>query len=310
MASVLFLAPADLGETVLATGALAHMLREGDVLTVSASADAAPLFRAAPAIRIWLPPRAALSFAAFATLRGVRYDAVIDARRGLAGRIAPTSRRVRIGASPMLRHRVEDWAEAVGADRPLAPKLWLDDDARQAAAEITLDAGSLLVLAPGGISAGKRWPRERFAAIARRLVDGQLTGSRIAVIGAAARDAEITRAIVSSLDADGIAALDLGAAPDLLAAAALMERATLVIGNDNALTHIAAAAGAPTLTIFGVTDERVRAPYGPRTRTLRGRPFEEVAALSELDAPAAMEDVSVDAVEAAALELLRAGGLR
>jgi ADP-heptose:LPS heptosyltransferase len=310
MASVLFLAPADLGETVLATGALAHVLRDGDVLTVSADADAAPLFRAAPAVRIWLPPRAALSFSAFALLRGARYDTVLDARRAVAGRIAPASHRIRIGASPMLRHRVEDWTEAVGADRPLAPKLWLDEEARQAAAEIALDAAPLLVLAPGGIRAGKRWPRERFAAIARRLVDGQLAGARVAVIGAAARDAEITRAIVASLDADGISALDLGAAPDLLAAAALMERATLVIGNDNALTHIAAAAGAPTLTLFGITDERVRAPYGPRTRTLRGRPFEEVAALSELDAPAAMEDVSTDAVEAAALELLRAGGLR
>ncbi len=104
-----------------------------------------------------------------------------------------------------------------------------------------------------------------------------------------------------------MASLDLGCGVDLLAAAALMERATLCIGNDNALTHIAAAAGAPTLTIFGPTDERVRAPYGPRTRTIRGRSFAEVSAL---DGGGAMEDVSIDAVEAAALELLHAGGLR
>jgi ADP-heptose:LPS heptosyltransferase len=86
-----------------------------------------------------------------------------------------------------------------------------------------------------------------------------------------------------------------------------MERATLCIGNDNALTHIAAAAGAPTLTVFGPTDERVRAPYGPRTRTLRGRSLAET---STLDGGGAIEDVSTDAVEAAALELLHAGGLR
>ena len=97
---------------------------------------------------------------------------------------------------------------------------------------------------------------------------------------------------------------------DLLAGAALLERATLCIGNDNALTHIAAAVGAPTLTLFGPTDERVRAPYGARTRTLRGRSFEEAASGSGLDAGAAMNDVSIDAVEAAALDLLHAGGLR
>lgn len=58
MRSILFLAPADLGETVLATGALAYLLAEGDALTVSAGVEAAPLFRAAPATRIWLPPKA------------------------------------------------------------------------------------------------------------------------------------------------------------------------------------------------------------------------------------------------------------
>ena len=97
-----------------------------------------------------------------------------------------------------------------------------------------------------------------------------------------------------------------GASLDLLAAAALAERATLTIGNDNALTHITAAMGAPTLTLFGPTDERVRAPRGPRVRTLRGKSFEDAA----LDEGAAMDDISIDAVEAAALDLLHAGGLR
>ncbi len=89
-----------------------------------------------------------------------------------------------------------------------------------------------------------------------------------------------------------------------------MERATLCLGNDNALTHIAAAMGAPTLTLFGPTDERARAPFGPRVRTLRGRGLAEIAALTGLDANTAMEDVSIDAVEAEALDLLHAGGLR
>jgi hypothetical protein len=38
--------------------------------------------------------------------------------------------------------------------------------------------------------------------------------------------------------------------------------------------------------------------------------LEDIAAQPELDGQGAMEDVSIDAVEAAALELLHAGGLR
>lgn len=308
MASILFLAPADLGETVLATGALAHAARDGDRVSVVAAPEALPLFRNAPGLRTCIAADKSLLATCGLWLRlGVKvFDVAIDGRGGLLGRVS-AKRRVALQAGALVQHRCEAWATALGAERSLAPTLWLDDEARNAAAKIAADASSLLVIAPGGVAAEKKWPAERFAAVTRRLHDGPLAKARVIVLGAAARDAETLGAIQTSLDADGIAALNLGRNLDLLAAAALMERATLCIGNDNALTHIAAAAGAPTLTIFGPTDERVRAPYGPRTRTVRGRSFAEA---SILDGAAAMEDVSIDAVEAAALELLRAGGLR
>lgn len=316
MRSVLFLAPGDLGETVLATGALAHVLQREDKVTVVCGPDAAALFRAVPgltAIHVIRPDAVLPSWLEF-VLDGVRgrafpWDVGIDGRGGLAGQLFGLRIR-RIVKAQVVRHRTEEWAEAVGAERALAPKLWLDDAARAAAARIAPDSLPLLLLAPGGVSADKRWQADRFSAVARRLADGPLRGGRVVLLGAAARDADITRTIANSLDADGIRAGDLGAGLDLLAAAALSERATLVIGNDNALTHIAAAMGAPTLTLFGPTDERVRAPAGVRTRTIRGRSLQELAASPALDAGAAMGEITVDAVEAAALELLHAGGLR
>jgi ADP-heptose:LPS heptosyltransferase len=309
MATVLFLAPSDLGETVLASGALAAALSdERDLVSLCVPDEARPLFRAVPGLRVFTPWKRLGRFVFFALLRGVRYDTVIDARGGWPGRVMPARRRIRLDEATVLRHRVEEWTEAAGAARPLSPVITLDDQARADVARSASDTAPVLVIAPGGVTADKRWPRERFAAVARRLAGGPISGAQVVVLGAGARDAETVRAIVSSLDADGITAR--GEALDLLAAAALMERATLCIGNDNALTHIAAAMGAPTLTLFGPTDERVRAPYGPRARTLRGRSLEEIAALPALDAGAAMEDVSIDAVEAAATDLLHAGGLR
>lgn len=314
MAAILFIAPTDLGETVLATGALAHVIGEGDQLSVFCDPAARDLFRAAPGLREVQSPAPGETFGAWANLARRRftrpYDLLLDLR-GTPAALAIAAKRRLVRKTPLaLRHFVEDASELVGAERVLAPKLWLDDAARKTAAGIAPEPGPLLVLAPGGVTANKRWPAERFAAVARRLASGPLQNAHVLVVGAAARDAEITHAIVSSLAADGVLAGDVGQGPDLLADAALMERATLVIGNDNALTHIAAAMGAPTLTLFGPTDERVRAPYGPRTRTLRGRGFEEIAARPALDAGDAMDDVSIDSVEAAAVELLHAGGLR
>lgn len=312
MASVLFLAPADLGETVLATAALAHVLGEGDQLTILTSADAAPLFRAAPGLKAKYTVEGVADVGPFIELawsrRGRRFDTMLDLRGSPAALVVPAKRRFVRKQPEVLRHFIEDLEDLLGAER-LSPTIWLDERARTSAAAIAPDAAPLLLLAPGGNSEAKRWPHERFAAVARRLASGALPNARIVVLSAAARDAEIAARIVSSLDADGVAASDL-AGPDLIAAAALAERATLCIGNDNALTHIAAAMGAPTLTLFGPTDERVRAPRGPRARTLRGKSFEDIAADPDLDARTAMDDISIDAVEAAALDLLHAGGLR
>lgn len=306
--AVLFLAPADLGETVLATGALAHVLGEGEPLTILTSKDAAPLFRAAPGLKAKYTVEGAGDVGPFIELawsrRGRRFDLALDLRRSPASLVIPAKRRLALKQPEVLRHFSEDLSELVGSERTLAPTIWLDDRARQAAANVAPDTAPVLLIAPGGLNAAKRWPLERFAAVARRLATGALSGARIVVLSAATRDDEIAARIVSSLDADGVPAS--GAGLDLLAAAALAERATLCIGNDNALTHISAAMGAPTLTLFGPTDERVRSPRGPRARTLRGKSFEEAA----LDEGAAMDDISIDAVEAAALDLLHAGGLR
>jgi len=310
VSKILFVAPADLGETVLATGALAHVLSAGDELTVLAASEAAPLFRAAPVARVRVPERGGVSWALAARIARKNFDTAIDARGGWPGRLAPATRKLTLSPPQMLRHRIEDWGESAGAGRALAPMVWLDEAAREAAARTVGEARQILVLAPGGSDDAKRWPAERFAAVARRLASGAMDNATVLILGAAERDDEVTRSIAQSLDADGVIARGVGAGLDLLTAGAVMERATLVIGNDNALTHIAAALGAPTLTLFGPTDERVRAPYGPRARTLRGRALDELGAAPYLDAGAPMEDVSIDAVESAAIELLHAGGLR
>jgi ADP-heptose:LPS heptosyltransferase len=311
MAHILFLAPADPGEAVLATGALEHVLQPGDVLTVACETGARDLYRAAPGLVATHVLRADGAFGPWIELAWTRigrpFDLLLDLRGGPAGYAIPARRRIVRRAPDRLRHTIEDWTALLDAEQPLAPKLWIDAQAREDAAPFAPEAGPLLAIAPGGDEA-KRWPAERFAAVARRLASGPLAQAHIVVLGASPQDTPLTRAIVSSLDADGVEARDLGNGLDLLASAALLERATLCIGNDSALTHIAAAAGAATLALFGPTDERVRAPYGVRVRTLRGRSLEDIAAAG--DPSAAMAALGIDAVEAAALDVLHAGGLR
>jgi len=151
VASILFLAPADLGEAVLATGALAHAVSERDGVTVIAAPEALPLFRAAPGLKESIPADASLasSGALWLRLGGNAFDVAIDGRGGLLGRIT-AKRRIALQPGALVQHRTEVWAQALGAERSLAPVLWLDDNARNAAAAIAADATSILMIAPGG----------------------------------------------------------------------------------------------------------------------------------------------------------------
>ncbi|MBA3810927.1 MAG: glycosyltransferase family 9 protein, partial [Caulobacteraceae bacterium] len=70
--------------------------------------------------------------------------------------------------------------------------------------------------------------------------------------------------------------IDLVERESLLMCFAALGRARLFIGNDSGLMHLAAAAGVPTLGLFGPSDEALYAPWGPLARTVRGpRSFEQ-----------------------------------
>ena len=317
MTSLLFIAPKNLGETVLALAPFAHVCaaNEADEIVVICDDAARPLFRAMARARC-APPSAIAAWGQI--VRGVRrpYDVLFDLRRMSSVIAVRAKRRLVLKEPRTLRHLSEDYAEAAGlatlSPSAAPPAIHIDDQARDTARALLGGNGPLLVLSPGDAPVTGQWPAEHFAAVARRLVSGMgsLSGARVVILGDE-KDARIARTIALSLDADGVGAIDATGVLDVLAAAALLERATLFIGNDGPLMHVSAAIGAPTLGLFGPSDERVRGPRGIRTAALRARPFADIMA----DMHAAREprswltDISVDSVEEAATALVRAGGV-
>ena len=70
---------------------------------------------------------------------------------------------------------------------------------------------------------------------------------------------------------------------DVGAFAALLAEAQLVVANDSGPGHLAAAVGAPLVSVFGVTQPEKTRPWGPRVRMVgsgSGWPsYEEVSAV-------------------------------
>ncbi|MDB5415324.1 MAG: putative lipopolysaccharide heptosyltransferase [Rubritepida sp.] len=146
------------------------------------------------------------------------------------------------------------------ADFPLPELAWLDADVT----EFGLPSRFALLL-PGAsaLRPGKRWPAERFGALAARLD----MPSVICGIAAEAPLAAAIRAIAPQ-------ALDLTGRTNLRELGAIARRACHAIGNDSGPTHLAAATGCPTLSLFGdESDPVLCAPRGPAARTLRHAPL-------------------------------------
>jgi len=109
--------------------------------------------------------------------------------------------------------------------------------------------GSFHALAPGSNWATKRWPEERYAAVAAALSRDR----PVVVVGGPAEGEMIRRLIAEVPVQQREAVLD---AADIFSPAAMMyllTRATVLISNDSGALHLGQAAGIPVVAIFGPT---------------------------------------------------------
>jgi hypothetical protein len=122
-----------------------------------------------------------------------------------------------------------------------------------------LEAGDFretVAIHPGSGSARKNWPRARFIDLAARLVDRGLKTCWI--VGPAEAETET----------EPLPGGDHWRCLHLPVLAARLAQCALYVGNDSGVTHLAAAAGSPTLALFGGSDPRVWAPRGPHVRII------------------------------------------
>jgi heptosyltransferase-3 len=209
------------------------------------------------------------SFTLIRELRQHRYDLIVDLRTdGLAWLLRARRRLTKRGVRGAEGHAVERHfnviRDYVGTDAVPPTRLWLSER-EQAFASRTLavlPGRRWLALGPGARWAPKCWPPERFQELvlrSREAFDASvLLGSR--------NERDICRAIADGLP---LPCLDLSGQTGLLEAAAVLARMRLFVGNDSGLGHLAAAAGIPTLTLFGPGEPFRYRPWNPHGRWLQ-----------------------------------------
>lgn len=303
---VLFVSSNRIGDCVISSGVIREIGRQlpGARITVAAGRPPAPLFRSAPGVeRVIVLDKKPMSghwLDLWQQVRGTRWDLVVDIRGSALAWTVPARRRVVYTRKweTGLR-KVEMVSRLMGADTPLDPEIFLDDQARAEAAAVIdpqLQAGAgpgpILALAPIAHQPGKSWPADRWGQLVEKLsADARFDGWRFMPVGGPGDRPPATPA----LEAAGDRGIDCVGKGDILCSAAAIDRATLFVGNDSGLMHVAAALGQPTLGLFGPTEWWLYGPWGPRTRT--------VASNETRGQFAPIEDLTVERVFSAVVDL-------
>ena len=293
---ILFVTSNRLGDAVLSTGLLDHLLRAhpNARFTIGCGPVAEGVFARMPNRERTIvldkqPYRLHWLGLWLATVPRI-WDLVIDIRGSAFAWLVPTRRRAVMRRTQ--GHKTVQLAAILGLDPPPMPVVWtLAQDHDRAAALLPANR-PVIALAPTANWPSKVWPAERFAAMFHLLADGPLPGARAAVF---AGPGEAERVIAEPLLRKLPNAIDLTARLSVPEAAACLSRAALFVGNDSGLMHLAAAAGAPTLGLFGPTDPAEYAPSG-RCATATAAPS------------ANMHDLTVDQAVHAATTLLGSVG--
>jgi ADP-heptose:LPS heptosyltransferase len=276
---ILFVTATRIGDAVLSTALLGHLLRAHPAarITVACGPAAAGVFARMPGLdRLIVVEKQRFSLhwlGLWAQVAFTRWDLVVDLRASALAWMVPARRRAVGKGGRRPGHRLTHIGAVLGLSPPPLPVAWAapEDEARAAA---LLPGGAWLILGPTANWSQKVWPAERFVAVAQALTapGGALAGARIAVLGGpGAAEREMAAPVLAALPG----AVDLVGTLALPEVAAVLRRAALYLGNDSGLMHLAAAAGAPVVGLFGQSDAREYGPVGPRSVAVSadGEPF-------------------------------------
>lgn len=170
-------------------------------------------------------------------------------------------------AAPAWRHQQFEYAALwLGADAEWeldAPRIAPTEEDRRAAAALLhgVPPGRRVAVMPGAARGeSKRWPADRFAAVAARLAAEE--GCAILAMGSASERSACEAVAVAA----GARGRNLAGRTTLPLWAAVLAACDMAIANDSGGAHLAAAVGVAGVAVFGRTDPERTGPLHPGWR--------------------------------------------
>ncbi len=274
--NILFITSTRIGDAILSTGVLSYILKTypDSRVTIACGPLVESLFQGVPQLNRIIPLKKQSWNRHWIKLWretvGTEWDIVIDLRNSAVSRLIRAEKRFVYGPHiDKNQHKIAQNAAVIRvAEADAQPRLFVTTE-QMDKAKVLIPAGSpVLGVGPTANWIGKIWPVENFMELISKLTkEGEVfAGWRIAVFGAPGEE-EIANQLYNSLpEATRINCIAKGSPGQ---AAAYTAECQFYIGNDSGLMHSAAAAGIPTVGLFGPTNDKMYAPYGRQTTLIR-----------------------------------------
>lgn len=197
-----------------------------------------------------------------AELRKTYYEVIVDLRTDFMVYLLKAKRKFKklSNASTLHMHSVKKHMAAVQglvSDAMPQAELWASEQDQQWIQARFPLSGRLLAIGPGANFAGKIWPVARYTAVANALsndIDG------VVLLGSAADQVLAQHFSVHAT----LPVYNACGGLSLPQSYALLKQCHFFLGNDSGLGHMAAAAGLPTLTLFGPGSPVRYLPWSPQ----------------------------------------------
>ena len=270
-----------IGDTILSTGLIDHLLRKYDNASFSivTSSISACIYQDLPKLdKLIIADKKKYSlhwFKIWNETRKISWDLVIDLRSSSLSYFIRSKKKL-IFRGNQNEHKLKQLQTLIGSNNELEPTIWADEKNYINIKHKKKLSKKYICIAPLSNAPTKDWHLNKYLEL---LEKDLFNDFQIILLGATSQKEDLIG--INYLVQESKQTINnLINNADMIETYFILKNANLFIGSDSSNMHLAVTANIPTIGLFGPTDEKLYGPLGKNNLSLRGdKSFSEIVNL-------------------------------
>ena len=224
-----------------------------------------------------------------------KWDLVVDLRSSYLSYFLEANER-KIFKGNQYEHKLEQFSNFLQIEDNIQPTIWADQQKYNNILKSKKISNNFICVAPISNWQGKDWPIDKYYKL---FEDPIFSDFEIVILGATDKASDNTK-IRNLKESLSVKVNNLMNKADMIETYFILRNSKLFLGSDSSNMHLSAAAGIPTIGLFGPTNDKVYGPKGRNNYTIRTeKMYEEFINDKNFtlkDSPSYLKDIKVSLV--------------